>query len=146
MRIAVTSENGKTITRHAGRARRFLVFETDPAGEPVEVARFALAEGLSLAAHADPSPLDGVDVLVSGSAGAGLVRRMARRGVAVAVTTERDPASALRALLQGTLQPIDPETGEEGHHHHHHHHHQRDGRRRAHGCGCGCGHESVSAQ
>lgn len=42
MRIAVTSQNFTTITRHAGKTRRFLIYEAQPGTEPAEVQRLDL--------------------------------------------------------------------------------------------------------
>ncbi len=67
MKIAVTSQNFRTVTGHAGKARRFLVFEAD-GGEVREVERLDLPKEMSfheLQGDA-PHPVDGVDVLVTG--------------------------------------------------------------------------------
>ena len=34
MRIAVTSQNFKTITGHAGKSRRFLIYDLEPGSAP----------------------------------------------------------------------------------------------------------------
>lgn len=36
MRIAVTSQNFKTVTGHAGKSRRFLIYEARPGADPVD--------------------------------------------------------------------------------------------------------------
>lgn len=107
MIIAVTSQNFRTITPHAGKTRRFLVFEVAPGGAAVEVDRLDLPPELAFHNHRDPAPhpLDGIDVLIAGSAGDGFIRRAATRGFAVATTSERDPLVAIAAYLRGTLAP-----------------------------------------
>lgn len=111
MRIAVTSQNFRTITSHAGRARRFFVYEADPGAEPREVARLDLP--LEQAIHEfrsdGPHPLDGCDVVITAGAGVGFVNRLAARKIQVAITEETDPATAVRALLAGTLVRRAPE-------------------------------------
>jgi hypothetical protein len=52
-----------------------------------------------------PHPLDGVSVIVAGSAGDGFLRRMATRGVQVLLTSERDATRAFSAVLKGEILP-----------------------------------------
>ena len=78
MRIAVTSQNFRTITGHAGKTRRFLVFEAEPGGEPREVERLDLPKELSFHEYRgnEAHPVDGVAVIITTSAGAGFVHRV----------------------------------------------------------------------
>ena len=154
MRIAIASQNFRTITGHAGKTRRFLLFEALPDTPAQEIGRIDLPKEMALHGFSDaePHPLDTVDALIVGSAGEGFVRRMARRGVRVLLTSETDPLRAATALVAGTLTPPMPELhaapvqghgaegscgcGGHGHGHGHGHHHDHD-----HGeGGCGCGH------
>ena len=102
MKIAITSQNFRTVTGHAGKTRRFLVFEA--AGDEVrEVERLDLPKEMSfheLPGDA-PHPIDGVDVLVTGGCGQGFVTRLARRGIRVVATGEADPARAARLVCTG---------------------------------------------
>jgi len=108
MRVAVTSQNFKTITGHAGKTRRFLLFEVDAAGTPVEVDRLDLPREMALHAyHGDDHPLFalGLDALVTQGAGQGFIRRLARHGVVVHATSESDPATAVRLVATGAPLP-----------------------------------------
>lgn len=108
MRIAVTSQNFKTITGHAGKARRFLVFEIDKSGEPVEVDRLDLPKEMSLHEyHGEDHPLFGLglDALVTQGAGQGFMRRLAGQGIVVHATSESDPQTAVRLVAAGTALP-----------------------------------------
>lgn len=102
MKIAVTSQNFRTVTPHAGRTRRFLVYAVEPGGEPVEVERLDLPKEQALhefhggGAH----PLDAVDVLIAGSFGEGFVRRMAKRGIVAMRTDATDPLEAVRTYVE----------------------------------------------
>jgi len=118
VRIAVTSQNFRTITGHAGKTRRFLVFEAEPGGEPREVERLDLPKELSFHEYRgnEAHPVDGVAVIITTSAGAGFVHRLHARGISVVVTSETDPQAAVRGFFAGTLPP--PEPHEHGHHHH----------------------------
>ena len=82
MRIAVTRQNFKTVTGHAGKTRRFIVFETDGTSAPTEVQRLDLPSGMSLHDyHGDDHPLFtlGLDALVTQGAGDGFRARMATK-------------------------------------------------------------------
>jgi predicted Fe-Mo cluster-binding NifX family protein len=65
-------------------------------------------------------PLDEMDVLITGSAGAGFVQRLHSRGVQVVQTGEKDPIQAISDLRSGQIKPTNPHSC--NHHHHHHHH------------------------
>jgi predicted Fe-Mo cluster-binding NifX family protein len=117
VKIAITSQNFRTITGHAGKTTHFLVFEGS-AGEALrEVERLDLPAELMMHAFrgTDGHPLQAVDALITGGAGEGFVRRLGAWGVRVAITSETDPTAAVRAFLKGELAPA---TGPEGHHHH----------------------------
>ncbi|PKM42938.1 MAG: nitrogen fixation protein [Gammaproteobacteria bacterium HGW-Gammaproteobacteria-1] len=122
MRIAVTSQNFRTVTGHAGKSRRFLVFEAAAGAAPAEVERIDLPKEMSFHEfHGDGAhPVDGVDAIITGSCGAGFARRLAGRGIRVAVTQVEDPLAAVQAYAEGHLPPVDPERMA-GHQHDHHH-------------------------
>ena len=133
MKIAVTSQNRREVTGHAGRCRNFWVYDVDD-GIVLDSRLVELAKESSFhdsAPHA-PHPLDGVDVLISGGMGDGLRMRLARRGIEALVTTERDPERAVAAWLAGRLPPGEPREHSHGVDHVH---------GESHGCGCGesCG-------
>lgn len=113
MKIAVASQNFRTVTAHAGKTRRFLIFEADAAAAPVETARLDLPiEQAFHNFHGDgPHPLDGVQALIAASAGEGVIRRLAARGITVVATTESDPAAAAGAFAAGTLPRALPQDG-----------------------------------
>lgn len=119
MKIAVTSQNFRTVTPHAGMTRRFLVYEAAEGGKPVEVDRLDLPKELSLHEfHAKgPHPLDAVDVIIAGSFGEGFATRMAARGIVAVATDLTDPIEAVKEYL---AQP-------------------RSGGQTAAGTACGCG-------
>jgi predicted Fe-Mo cluster-binding NifX family protein len=114
MRIGVTSQNFRTVTGHAGKTRRFLIYEADAGGSPREVERLDLPKEMSLHEHhGDDHPIYGLDAVVTGSCGAGFVQRLARFGVRVVATSETDPATAVAALAAG--RPLPPAQPHEGH-------------------------------
>jgi predicted Fe-Mo cluster-binding NifX family protein len=136
MLIAVASQNFRTVTGHAGKARRFMVFEAEPGQTPREVSRLDLPKEQSMHEFTGGRhPLDDVKVLIAGSAGAGFINRMAQRGVLAVVTSETDPITAVADYFKGTLAAPAPHD----HHHDHDHDHDHDHEAESEGCGCGCG-------
>lgn len=101
MKIAVTSQNFRTVTPHAGRTRRFLVYQAKPAGDPVEIDRLDMPKDMAMhefhreGAH----PLDTVDVVIAGSFGEGFARRMKKRGIRAVTTDRTDPLEAVQDFL-----------------------------------------------
>ncbi|ARE39357.1 Nitrogen fixation-related protein [Rhodovulum sp. P5] len=110
MRIAVASQNFRTVTPHVGKTRRFLVFEAE-AGAPIrEVDRLDLPMGMALHDFNGEGhhPLYDMSAIIAASAGARFIDRMARRGITAAATSETDPAAAVEAFLKGTLPDAPP--------------------------------------
>ena len=106
MKIGVTSQNFRTITGHAGKTRRFLVFSQDPEGCIVEVDRLDLPKTMSMHEfRGSDHPIDELDVLITGGCGNGFKRRMASRGVRVIETSETDPEKAAKAVYSDTPLP-----------------------------------------
>jgi predicted Fe-Mo cluster-binding NifX family protein len=115
MKIAVTSQNFRTITGHAGKTQRFLVYESAPDGVK-ELPRLDLPKELSFHEFhgSGPHPIDGVDVLVTASCGEGFLRRLAGRGIRVVATSESDPLTAVRLVIAG--QSLPPPAPDDHHH------------------------------
>jgi len=99
-KIAVTSQNRKTVTGHAGRCRRFWIYTVD-GGEVT--GKILLELGMEESFHDSdsnaPHPLDDVDILLTGGMGPGLAQRMARKGIEALVTSETDPDAAIKHYL-----------------------------------------------
>lgn len=111
MRIGITSQNFRTITGHAGKTRRFLVYEATGTEPPREAERLDLPREMSLHEYrGNDHPLYGLDALVTAGCGAGFTQRLARNGVRVVVTSETDPATAAAAVAAGRhLPPAAPQ-------------------------------------
>lgn len=116
MKIAITSQNFKTVTGHAGKSRRFLVYDTHSV-PPREIERLDLPKEMSMHEfQGGPHPLDEMDALITGSAGQGFIRNLANRGVLVVVTGETDPLQAIADFIADRVKPPLP------HEHHHGNH------------------------
>ncbi|MGC2857354.1 NifB/NifX family molybdenum-iron cluster-binding protein [Novispirillum sp. DQ9] len=105
--IAVALRADGRLSPHAGRALAWAVYDCSGA-VPEEAWRITLTKATSLHEwHVLPDPerhpLHRVDVAIAASAGDGVIRRMAERGVVLVTTTEEDPATAVALYLAGTL-------------------------------------------
>lgn len=150
MKIAVTSQNFRTVTPHAGRTRRFLLYNVAEDGTVAECGRLDLPRELAMHEFRGEGshPLDDVDVIIAGSFGEGFARRLAARGIHVVATDQADPLAAVRDYLAqpvrtAVAQPVSPGhrgLGRHQHQHHHAHRHQHQHRE-----GCGHCHEGASA-
>lgn len=113
MIFAVASSDFLRVTGHAGKARKFLVFEAGDGGPPRELRRVDLNRDQVFhnfkddLAHSD-HPLAGIDVLIAASCGPGFLTRMQQRGVAAVLTREDDPAMAVQDYLKDRLPPPRP--------------------------------------
>lgn len=108
MKIGVSSQNFRTITGHAGKGRRFIVYELDAHGEVKETDRIDLPKSMSM--HETPvqmpHPLDQLDILITGGSGVGFVRKMRARNVKVITTCLANPIEAVTHFAKGTLLPL----------------------------------------
>ena len=126
MKIAVTSQNRKTVTGHAGKCRKFWVYEVD--GRQVQgktLLELPIEQSFHESHGGGAHPLDSVNALISGGMGSGLQHRLHVRGIEAMVTDETDPDRAVDAYLRGELKTLPPEQHEhgQGHMHSQHHHH-----------------------
>ena len=120
MKIAVASQNQKSISGHAGKVSRFYIYNVDEAANEIiskELISLPREDVLHVRFHesADPwapHPIFAVDVVITGGAGPGFVNRLATQNTRVVITTETDPDTAVNRLLAGTLPQMSPE-----HHH-----------------------------
>lgn len=118
MKIAVASQNRKQVTGHTGRCRKFWVYEVRD-GQVVNKSLLELPREQSFhdSSPDAPHPLDGVQVLINGGMGQGMVARLRAKGMEGVVTTETDPDRAVSGYLAGDLPRAEPEQGCGEHHH-----------------------------
>ena len=122
MKIAVSSQNFRTVTAHAGKARRFIVFDLATPCTPRDVERLDLPRELALHEYRGlDHPLFAMDAVITGGAGDGFVRRLGARGIEVVLTGETDPLQAVHDYVAGIVKP--PLLHELGHEHEHAHAH-----------------------
>ena len=106
MKIGVTSQNFKTITAHAGRTRRFLIYQKNSNGELELVDKLDLPKEMSMHEfRGENHPIDEVDVLITGGCGNGFIQRMSSRGIKVVQTGEKSIATAVESFINGIELP-----------------------------------------
>jgi len=112
MKIAVTSQNRRDVTAHAGRCRKFWVFQVDEgrvAGK--ELLKLPKEQSFHESSPHQRHPLDDVAVLITAGMGEGMSRRLARMGITGIVTDEQSPEKAVEAYLSGELHTPRPGPG-----------------------------------
>ena len=110
MKIAIATKAFTEVSGHAGQARQWLLYDLRqhesgkllPAPVCIDLAK---DEVLHVFEDDRPHPLDGVDIVVAGSAGDGFIRHMRKRGAQVLLTGESDPTVALSRILAGEALP-----------------------------------------
>ncbi|MCW2317752.1 Predicted Fe-Mo cluster-binding protein, NifX family [Rhodoblastus acidophilus] len=111
MKVAIATKDFAEVSGHAGQARQWLVYDLarHAPGAPLPApARVTLTKEQTPHYIEDenaPHPLDGVEMMIAGSAGDGFVRHMKKRGADVILTGEPDPATALTKLIAGEDLP-----------------------------------------
>ena len=96
----MTSQNRKTVTEHAGKCRKFWIYETR-AGRVTgkTLLELSIEQSLHASPAGEPHPLDGVDVLITAGIGDGLRQRLLGKGIETVVSLEADPDAAVEALF-----------------------------------------------
>jgi predicted Fe-Mo cluster-binding NifX family protein len=116
MKIAVTSQNRKTITEHAGRCRKFWVFITDNNKiAKKELLELPKEQSFHESSPHESHPLDDINILIAGDMGQGLMMRLERKGIKGLVTKEDDPEKAVLFYLNGSLEAKKPNPHHHGH-------------------------------
>ena len=100
LKIAVSSQNRKTITDHAGRCRKFWVYEIH--GNKVDsktLRELSMEQTLHSSSLGEGHPLDDVHVMITTGMSPFLYQRLERGGIKPYVTEEADPDKAVQLLL-----------------------------------------------
>jgi len=109
MKIAVTSQNFKSVTGHAGKSRRFIIFNVGTPCDSPEVTWLDLPLEMSMHEFSGGAhPLDDMDVILTASAGQGFVSKLAQRGVRVITCGESNPRQAVKDFLTGAVKAANP--------------------------------------
>ena len=105
----------EAVTGHAGKTRRFRVFESEGA-ELRELGLLDLPADMVMHAYRGPEhPLFNMDVVITGGSGQGFVNRLARHGARVINTSATDIIEVVKAVVAGEeLPPAAPHEHEHG--------------------------------
>ena len=120
MQIAITSQNRRTITEHAGKCRNFWLYDIENeqiAGK--RLVELAMEESFHASHSGLPVPLAGINTLITGSMGSNLFRRLLDLGVQPLLACEEDPDRAVADFLAGCLLTRSPAFACADHHHPH---------------------------
>ena len=124
MKIAVCSQNRKEVTGHAGKCRKFWIYEIkDKEVNKKELLELPIEQSLHQLAHSpvnDPTfthPAYEADVLITGGMGMGLFNRLNMAETRGIITPEKDPDKAVALFLKGNLPVEEPHRHGHGHHH-----------------------------
>jgi predicted Fe-Mo cluster-binding NifX family protein len=101
LKIAVSSQDRRTITGHVGRCRKFWVYEIR--GNRIDnktLRELTPAQMLHSSPLGNGHPLDDVHVLITAAVTPFLYQRLQRGGVKPFVTEKSDPDDAVRMLLE----------------------------------------------
>jgi predicted Fe-Mo cluster-binding NifX family protein len=101
MKIAITSQNVRSVTAHAGRCRKFWVYDIAKVGSEIKKRFVELENNESLHSMKDqlPEKLSGLNVLITVNLGASLRSKLSAAGVVAHLTDESSPDYALLKFL-----------------------------------------------
>ena len=120
MKIALTSQNQRTLSGHAGKTTRFVVFEIENK-QIINKNLIELEKDNVLHEHFHGNPAPGyvhpvleMDVIITGSMGPGFPIKMRANGIEAIMTDEKEIDEVIAKYLDGTLNRLQPDA----HHHH----------------------------
>jgi predicted Fe-Mo cluster-binding NifX family protein len=105
MKIAIATNDFIHVAGHAGQSRHWLLHDSEAGAAEAERITLDKARVFHHWEDDAPHPLDGIEVIIAGSAGDGFLRRMQQRGIEVLLTGEKDAEKALAAVLAGEVLP-----------------------------------------
>ena len=105
MKIGVTSQNLRTVTGHASKARSFLVYEwsAEQAVQPLDSLELSMEMSIHAWDKRGDHPLLALDYLITGPCGKSFINQMKQYGVRVRTTDETDPLVAVQALVAAVV-------------------------------------------
>jgi predicted Fe-Mo cluster-binding NifX family protein len=121
MQIAITSQNRRTITAHAGKCRRFWIYDVENTRiNNKRLVELPIEQSFHAKHHGLPEALSGISVLITAGMGCNLFRRLIEFGVQPLLADEGDPDHAITDFLAGRLVTHSPELACHDHHDSHH--------------------------
>jgi len=128
IKVAITAQNRKSISNHAGACRNYHIYTIDENGNyEKELIELEKNESLMYTFHEDTSEnpknyIFNMDILLTQGIGQGGTHKLAAQNVTALVIKENDPDTAIQKFIDKTLAFSEPENHhKKGHHHKHHH-------------------------
>lgn len=111
--VAITCQNKKKISGHAGTCRNYLIYKIiDNIIVSKELIEISIEEALHNTFHnpiENPNhPLFKVDILLTGGIGLGGIMHLKHYKVQAFIVDETNPDEAVKKLLDGNLTHLDP--------------------------------------
>ena len=120
MKIALSMQNGRDLSGHAGRCTGFLVYTIE--NDTIQSKKLVEID-MDMTFHSifhdgvysfSQSPLHDIKCIISGSMGLGFVQKMKSNGIEALQTDEQNPDSLIEKYIRGDLVLTTPIN----HHHH----------------------------
>ena len=117
MKIAVTSQNRKTVSGHAGKCTRFYIFDINNNKEVLNKELLELDPEMMLHNHfhgPNPTahhPLFDMDVIITGDMGGGFPMKMATKGIQAIMTDVKEVDEVIEKAMAGKLEMLPPKEG-----------------------------------
>ena len=111
--VAVTFQNKKTVSSHAGKCRTYLIYTIhNSMVESKKLLELTIKETLHSFFHNENSTKRHIlfesDILLTKGIGNGAIEKLAKNGVACYKIEESDPDIAIEKLINGTLEAMAP--------------------------------------
>lgn len=111
--VAVTFQNKKSISNHAGKCRNYLIYTINNSEvESKKILELTINETLHSYFHNETSSKRHIlfesDILLTKGIGNGAIEKLAKNGVACYKIEEDDPDCAIEKLINGTLEAMAP--------------------------------------
>ena len=112
--IAVSSQNKRTVSAHAGTCRNYYIYEIE---DNIVISKNLLElnkeETLKYTFHEDTSEspknkLFAVNIILTGGIGSGATAKLATRNIKAYVIEEKDPDTAVNLIIKGELEAVIP--------------------------------------
>lgn len=111
LQIAVTSQNRKTVTEHAGKCRKFWIYDVKQGQVTGKtLLELPIEQSFHESSPGQAHPLDAVHVLITAGIGSGLQQRLSQRGIRSVVTSQENPDQAVAAYLAGEFDRLSAAT------------------------------------
>lgn len=105
MKIALASQNRRSLTAHAGKCRHFFIVDTDRP-DILQSRELPLSQVLHVWSGEGTHFLEGIELLVAASIGSGVVEKLSRRGIRALATPERELSRIVEKLIDNSLPTI----------------------------------------